>query len=516
MAATLAGERSRLARMAVVWGAMERFLGTPLGAARVALLAWSLTTSDYGLYITVLGVISTAGFVDFGLHYGLVNAVAAALGRDDRLAARSSTATAFVIYCIIATASLALVVPFASLAPMRTLLGVSPEQVGAARTITLVGFGGALLAMPLRVFHATLIGQQVQHVVAAFRSIAGLIQFAVMGATVWIWRGSVVALVASTTSADLLCLVAFGLWAARHGAPLDLRAARRPLAGSLVSSSFIFFVTNVANFFKRTAVTVVISHALGPKAVPSFSVPLALFTIALGLSDLLAGSLWPAYGEAAAREDWDWVRRAFRTGSTAAMLVAGLAAALGAAAGDDVIRIWTPKIPVPSHGLFVWLAVWLLGQGAIATTSALLCGLNRNRLLMWITLAEGSATIGLSAHFVGSCGIEAVGACMGICSVLAAGILASLVVPRVTGGMVFVEGKLAVRILASILASSGAGWLFRATAAPLPVVARVTVVGAATATVYAVVAWQWVLSADERTRLTAVLGRRFGHAHIAR
>jgi hypothetical protein len=195
------------------------------------------------------------------------------------------------------------------------------------------------------------------------------------------------------------------------------------------------------------------------------------------------------------------------------MLVAGLAGALGAAAGDDVVRIWTPKIPVPSHGLFVWLAVWLLGQGAIAATGTLLCGLNRNRLLMWTTLAEGSATIGLSAHFVGGYGIEAVAACMGVCSVLAALILAAFAVPRVTSGMVSVDGGIAARLTSIILASSSAGWLLRATAAPLPVLARVAVVGAATTAIFVVFAWHWVLVAKQRERLMAAWARRRGAHH---
>ena len=48
------------------------------------------------------------------------NAVTAAIGRDDRTAIRASMATAFVIYFIIATASLAVVLPLSCLAPMRT------------------------------------------------------------------------------------------------------------------------------------------------------------------------------------------------------------------------------------------------------------------------------------------------------------------------------------------------------------------------------------------------------------
>jgi O-antigen/teichoic acid export membrane protein len=228
------------------------------------------------------------------------------------------------------------------------------------------------------------------------------------------------------------------------------------------------------------------------------------------MSELLAGSLWPAYGEAAVRGDWNWVRRAFRAGTTATMLVAGLAAILGAAAGDDVVRIWTPKIPVPSHGLFLWLAVWLLGQGGIAATGTLLCGLNRNRLLMWTTLVEGSMTIGLSAYYVSGHGIAAVAACMASCSVVAAVVLAALAVPRVTAGNVFVDRGLAARTAASIVASACAGWLFRSIASPLPVIARVVFVSIGTTALYTALAWWCVLSADERARLATALRRRLG------
>ena len=120
------------------------------------LLIWGLDLEAYGLYMAILGVVATANLFDFGLHYGVLNAVSAARGRDDDAAVERIVATAFLIYSAIVAAVLLLVVPLLFLIPMDRLLGVTPEQAPLASQVALLAFAGLLVPMPFKVFSGAL------------------------------------------------------------------------------------------------------------------------------------------------------------------------------------------------------------------------------------------------------------------------------------------------------------------------------------------------------------------------
>ena len=494
-------ERFRLARLALAAGGLERVLGAVFGAARVALLAWGLSTRDYGLYVAVLGIVATTGLLDFGLSFGLLNAVAKARGRDDDSAVRAIVSTAFLIYSLIAAVALAVFVPVALLAPMREMLHVDPDQVGLARAIAAIGFGEALLVMPLRVFPSTFMGRQEQHVGSLFRMGAGLAQFVAMAIALFVWRGELLPAVALPAAADLAGALIFAGWARRRRVVIALRAARREYVRPLFGSGLVFFVSNVANLLRRSFPAIIISNALGPQAVPAFSVPFAMFTIGLSVSELIAGSLWPAYGEAAARGDWPWIRRAFRMGTSAAMLAATGIALLGALGGAEVMGLWAPRIPLPPRQIFAILAVWLMTQASSSTAGTLLSGLNRNWLYMWSNLFEGVATLGLGFWLVRSHGIAGVAAAMVIGGVASALALNVYVTPRVTDRNVRVDGMEYGKLLLSALPAAVVGLALRSISVAWPAFARMLVVATGVGSVYVVAAWTLVLNPSARQRV---------------
>src|SRR5262245_9680551 len=94
-------ERYRLVRLAITAGGAERVATTLASGVRVPLLAWALGARGYGLYVATLGIVAAANLLDFGLQYGIVNAVANARGRDDEVSIREIVATAALIYATV-------------------------------------------------------------------------------------------------------------------------------------------------------------------------------------------------------------------------------------------------------------------------------------------------------------------------------------------------------------------------------------------------------------------------------
>src|SRR5206468_721753 len=97
-----------------------------------------------------------------------------------------------------------------------------------------------------------------------------------------------------------------------------------------------------------------------------------------------------------------------------------LFAVLGIWAGDGVVRIWASKVTPPERNVLAWLALWLVAQAFVNAAGVLLCGLSRNRLVMWTALGEGALTMLASVVLVRQRGIEGVAIAMSLSGVLAA------------------------------------------------------------------------------------------------
>ena len=83
---------------------------------------------------------------------------------------------------------------------------------------------------------------------------------------------------------------------------------------------------------------IIIAHYLGAADVTPYSVTMRLATYATALQLALYPSLWPAYTEAHARGDHDWVRQTFWRTTRYAMGAAGVAVVVLALFGRPLIR----------------------------------------------------------------------------------------------------------------------------------------------------------------------------------
>ena len=121
----------------------------------------------------------------------------------------------------------------------------------------------------------------------------------------------------------------------------------------------------------------IITQVLGPGMVVVFVIAQKIITLPMDLVYMATAPFIPAFGDAKARNDWGWIRKAYRNstlGSVAAalplLLVIGFAA-------KPLIRIWAGPSAVPSTGLIVWLSAYNLSGVLLMATTQLLVGLEK-------------------------------------------------------------------------------------------------------------------------------------------
>lgn len=494
----------------MIFGGVERVVLAAASFVRIPLLLWGLDLHDYGIWVAILGIAASATLLDFGLHFGVVNAVSAARGHDDHDAVRRAIATAFIVYAVITVAAAFLLLPVLSWLPLHEAIGAGPQDADLVRGVALLGFAGLILAMPLKVYAASLTGQQELWIVSLFRSVQAVGQLAVLAIAFSVYGAGLLAIAWLGFGTELVSWGLFASWVERRRPELGVRPrfASRALAPTLLATGSTFVAINLANLAKTSLGSAIVAHGRGPEAVASLAVPLGLFTIAFGLAALVASSLWPAYGEAAARSEWSWIERSFALGTKVSLAVAAGFAVLGTFFGSDVIRLWAPKAGRPGLALMAVLGIWLVAQAGVNAAASLLNGMGRLRAVTIASGIEGIAVVSASLAVVQPFGVDGVAFAMACAGLANAAFLLLIAIPVGTAGRVApplaLLGLLAVSVAA---ASFVAGALHMALAEVHPAL-RLLAGAIPTAAVFAALVWTVLLAPAERVRVRAVWTRR--------
>lgn len=418
-------ERLRRVRWTVVAAAAGRGCAVAGSLVSIALILRQIGPEHYGFWAALLALTGLFGIADLGLGYGLLNAVAEALGRDDAGRARQLVSNGCGVLAGLAVA-VALGLALVLAAVPWTLLFQVPDAATAAKLgpAAAVLAGGLLAGLPFAVWQRVAAAAQTGYWVPAWDALGAAISVG----GVWVVTrggGDFTALAAAVTAGPLLAAVGGALWYFGRVRP-DLRPRRADfepaLARSLLASGGSFFVLQICGLMLPAALALLLLRQAGPAEVTHYTLAGKLYQLAPQLAAFWFAPLWPAYREALARRDTAWAHRTF---AKATLVVAG-GTAVGCAVlvptAETLIRWWTGTATGPLFTLNVGLAV---GTLLIVVTTSVSTFLNASGYVAgqaWLALGQVALSLGLAALLIGPGG--AAGAAWAT-----AGALGLLVVP---------------------------------------------------------------------------------------
>jgi O-antigen/teichoic acid export membrane protein len=152
----------------------------------------------------------------------------------------------------------------------------------------------------------------------------------------------------------------------------------------------------------------IITQVLGPAKVMVFVVAQKVITLPMDLAYMATAPLIPAFGEAKARNDWKWIREAYRNVSLVSVSVALPLLLAIAILAKPLIRVWAGPEAAPDTSLILWLSLYNLLGVLLMSTTQLLTGTERiNPLAISITVcALSTIAFGIVfAHWTGVSGV---------------------------------------------------------------------------------------------------------------
>lgn len=274
-----------------------------------------LSPENYGVWMAITSILYWFAFMDVGLGNGMRNYMAEAISREDYHSARSYFSTAVFLLSLIALTIGVICIPLLYLVDLNFIFNTTNIP-----TIQLANVLTIAISFSLLQFVAKNVGMV--YVAMQKYAINDMIVFAGSFSSVII-----VYILTKTTASNLAYVVtAFtalpALAFAIAAIPLiikypqlipsinsiDFKSARKIVTKGM--GFFLIQITSCLVIFGSA--NVIISHFCGPEEVTVYNVAYKLFHVLVVGYTIIISPLWNAYTDAYAKQDYTWIRKAFR------------------------------------------------------------------------------------------------------------------------------------------------------------------------------------------------------------
>lgn len=362
-------ERYRRVGLTVVSSAGAKVVTVVTMLISVPLTLHYLGSERYGMWMTISSIVSMMGFADLGMGLGLMNAISEAQGQEDRLAAERYVSSGFFMLSAMALLILAFLAMAYPVVPWQRVFNVtSPQAIREA---------GPAMAAFITFFAATLPFGVVRNLQSGYQEgfinslweCAGRV-LGLMGLLLVIyWKAGLVWLVVAVAGAPVLSLLlnSFELFGRkRPWLRPRLQNYHSANAKRVLHLGLFFFILKMGIILIYSSDNLIITQFLGPEAVTQYAVPYQLFSFIFVISNMFIGPLWPAYTEALARGDVNWMKKTFVRSLKVILLSTGAISLFLVIFGNQILHLWVgAKISAPlllNFGLGIWMVLLAFGS----------------------------------------------------------------------------------------------------------------------------------------------------------
>ena len=388
----------------------------------------------FGLWMTLASLVALLNITDLGIGNGVLNNIARAFGRSDNEAARGYLASGLVALTGIAAVLAGIFIVAYPWVPWADLYNVAEDPTAASEAgpATAVFLATFLLGLPLGLVGQVRSAYQEGYVQSVFAGLGHLITLALLLLAIGA-RASLPLLVLAITSGPIIA-AGINFWVLtrvqrRWLAPKWSDVTRSAMR-SVVGVGLGFLVLQVAYTVAFSSDRLIVAHVVGPAAVADYSVVHRLFAIPAGFAVIATLPLWPAYREAIAREDIQWVRQ---TLGRSLVIVLAATVPLGVLLslwGPAVVDAWTQGAVTPVSGLYPALATFTVAFAVANAFSVLLNGAQALRFQISIWVAMAFVSIFVSIYLASRIGVTGVAVGSALATIAVLIVPAVVYVPR--------------------------------------------------------------------------------------
>lgn len=329
----------------------------------------------YGIWITLSSMMAWLSFLDVGFTQGLKNRLTEAIAAGEWEKGKTLVSTTYFVMMMIFLPLCIILVLLTPYVPWTSLLNSDPiYEQEIIRTMQVLVFFFCL-QMVFNVLVSVAAAFQKVALSSSFSVVGNVLALLVIYVLVRTCPPSMVALsIAIGTMPMMVTLVAgvrlFNGSFKRVAPSLTKAYVKKEYMGNLLNLGIKFFIINIQAVVLYQTTNVLISYVSSPLQVTYYNIAYRYLNVAMMFYTIITAPLWPAYTDAYARGDYDWMQRIQRK-MTKILLWSILGCLLMIAVSGPVYQLWIGRdVTVPLSmtlmvGTYVVVYCWMMLNGTL-------------------------------------------------------------------------------------------------------------------------------------------------------
>lgn len=400
----------------IALGVIYKPISMVLSYIYVPIVLTYLGTEKYGLWATILNVLSWINMFDIGIGNGLRNKLSVILAddnQDEKLIRKYVSSAYIMLSAIIACVLLVVFLSFGFI-NWNAIFGVKDSYEEDLEKVMLVSTFFMCISFVMAICKSIYRALQQNHVsnlMAIFQQVLMLLS---VGALTKITTGSLlwVAILYGISNIIVEVIFTVRLFLKNRAFIPSFRYFSKDEAKDTTNLGILFFVVQIAALVLYTTDNLIITHVMGPAEVTSYTTANKLFSMITGVFAIVIAPYWSAITAMKAKKDWKRIDY-----STKKMTILWGIASFGclalACVFKPIVSLWLGQELYFQKGLIPLMAIYAIIYMWNAVFSQLGNGLELMKVSVILAIVQGVVNIPLSILFAVKCQMSTVGVLLG-------------------------------------------------------------------------------------------------------
>lgn len=388
------GKRSSAVKKNILGSFAVRGISIIISLMLVPMTLGYVSSEMYGIWLTLSSVVMWLGFFDIGFTLGLKNKLAEAIALNDWQRGKSLVSTTyfamvliFLPLCIV----LMTAIPFVN---WSSFLNVSQQYNIEIQKAMYVLAACFCLQMIANVLTSVVAAFQKVALASAFPVIGNALSLLVIYLLTKFAPPSLIALAFAISAMPILVIAAASLILYsnkfKQVAP-NIHTVNMSYVKDIFSLGVKFFIIQIQVVVLFQATNILISNVSGPNEVTSYNIAYKYMSVAMMIYNIILAPLWPAFTDAYAKKDYDWMRRIYNK-IVKVYILSVVIISLMVVVSPVVYRLWIGSADLVPILMTAVVAIYIAVNSWDSLQVYVINGIGTVKLQTYVTM------VGLVAH----------------------------------------------------------------------------------------------------------------------
>ena len=324
-----------------------------------------LGTELYGVWATLLSIVTWVVFFDFGLGNGIKNYLTKALAKNNIQEAKEIIMTGYASVAIISTIMFLLLLTVVNSFDLTKLFNTHLLSDKQLKYIVITLFGFVFLHFIISFVKQFIFAIQ-KNALNEFEQF--LFYSLLLGMLLYIYYRQIHSILAVVLAYGIsliiskLLLTAIFFTKNKHLTP-TFKNFKKNIMGKLMNVGMAFFALQLVYIFILLSDKIIITQLLGPSQVTSYDIVYRIMSVVLVLHGVVNAPMWSAYTEAYNKNDIPWIKKNLKKMNYFIIILITIVVVL-ALFYKEIVLLWIgKKLPIQTSlvwamGLYVIIVSW--------------------------------------------------------------------------------------------------------------------------------------------------------------